>query len=83
VRLYFQSSEKHDAWELLPTIQAPTLVIHGSNDLINATANAPLLADRIPTAELYIVQGGRHLYFIEFRSEASRVVIDFLARHPL
>jgi pimeloyl-ACP methyl ester carboxylesterase len=82
-KLHYLASEGHDTWDLLPTITAPTLVIHGSNDLINPTANAPLLAGRIPGAEIHIVEGGRHGYFIEFREEASRVVIDFLARHPL
>lgn len=82
-KLHYQASEEHDSWNLLPTISVPTLVIHGSNDEVNPTANAYLLAERIPGAELYIVQGGRHGYFIEFREEASRVVLDFLARHPL
>lgn len=83
LRLHYLASEGHDAWDLLPIIKAPTLVIHGSDDRVNPTANAPLLASRIPNAELYIVQGGRHGYFLEFREEASRVVNDFLARHPL
>jgi hypothetical protein len=48
-----------------------------------ARANAYLLAERIPGAELCIVEGGRHGYFVEFREEASRVVNDFLACHPL
>jgi pimeloyl-ACP methyl ester carboxylesterase len=82
-RLHYLASEGHDAWNLLPTIKAPTLVIHGSEDAVNPTANAPLLANRIPNAELYIVQGGRHGYFIEFREEAGRVVKEFLARHPI
>jgi pimeloyl-ACP methyl ester carboxylesterase len=50
---------------------------------VNPTANAYLLAKRIPGAQLYIVTGGRHGYFIEFREESSRVVNDFLARHRL
>jgi len=82
-RLHYLASEGHDSWDLLPTIKAPTLVIHGSEDVVNPTANAPLLAERIPNAELYIVKGGRHGYFVEFREEASRVVNEFLARHPL
>ncbi len=82
-RLHYLASEGHDTWDLLPTIKAPTLVIHGSEDVVNPTANAPLLANRIPNAELYIVEGGRHGYFVEFREEASRVVNEFLARHPL
>jgi 3-oxoadipate enol-lactonase len=82
-RLHYLASEGHDAWDQLPSIAAPTLVIHGSDDRLNPTANAPLLAERISGAELYIVQGGRHYYFEEFREEASRVVLGFLARHPL
>lgn len=82
-KLHYQASEGHDTWDLLPTITSPTLVIHGSQDSVNPTANAYLLAERIPNAELYIVEGGRHGYFIEYREEASRVVNAFLARHPL
>jgi pimeloyl-ACP methyl ester carboxylesterase len=82
-RLHYLASEGHEAWDQLPTSAAPTLVIHGSDDRLNPTANAPLLAERIPGAELYIVQRGRHGYFEEFREEASRVVLGFLARHPL
>jgi 3-oxoadipate enol-lactonase len=81
--LHYKASEGHDTWDLLPTITAPTLVIHGSEDRINPTANAYLLAERIPGAELYIVDGGRHGFFMEFREEANRVINDFLARHPL
>lgn len=81
--LHYKASEGHDSWDLLPTIQNPTLVIHGDNDLINPSANAPLLAERIPGAELCIIPGGRHGYFIEFRDEASTAVLDFLSRNPL
>ena len=81
-KLHYLASEGHDTWDLLPTINSPTLVIHGSDDLVNPTANAYLLAERIPGAELYIVEGGRHGYLVEFREEASRVVLEFLARNP-
>jgi 3-oxoadipate enol-lactonase len=80
-RLHYEASEAHDTWDLLPTIAAPVLVIHGTDDQVNPTANAPLLAERIPGAELYIVEGGRHGYFIEMRAEASAVVREFLGRH--
>jgi 3-oxoadipate enol-lactonase len=80
-RFHYQASEGHDAWAQLPNILAPTLVIHGSEDRVNPTANAQLLASRIPKAELHLVQGGRHAYYEEFRQEASQVVLDFLARH--
>ncbi len=82
-RLHYQASEGHDTWDLLPTIKAPTLVIHGTNDRINMTENAALLAKQIPIAELYMVKNGRHAFNEEFREESTRVVMDFLARHPL
>ena len=82
-RLHYAASEGHDSWDLLPRIQAPTLVIHGDADELNPTANAPLLAARIPGAELHLVPGGRHGFFEEFRAEASATVLDFLRRHPL
>ena len=53
-RLHYLASEGHDAWDQLPTIAAG---IHGSDDRLNPTANAPVLAERISGAELYIVQG--------------------------
>ena len=82
-KLHYRASEGHDTFDFLPRIIAPTLVIHGSADEVNMTANAPLLASRIPGAELAIIEGGRHGYAEEFRAEASRVVNDFLDRHPL
>jgi pimeloyl-ACP methyl ester carboxylesterase len=83
VRFHLQAVKGHDAWDLLPTIHAPTLVIHGSDDQQVPTANAYLLASLIPGAELSIIQGGRHGFFVEKRAEASRVVNEFLTRHPL
>lgn len=81
--LHFRASETHDSWTSLAHIQAPTLVIHGSEDRLNPTANAPLLAERIPGAEMVILEGARHLFHIECREAATRVVLDFLVRHPL
>lgn len=77
-RRHFAASAGHDAWAVLPRIAAPTLVVHGSDDVFNPTANAPLLAGRIPNARLRIVDGARHAYFEEFRAVASPLVLDFL-----
>jgi pimeloyl-ACP methyl ester carboxylesterase len=82
-QLHYRASEGHDTWDLLPSIQAPTLIIHGTNDRVNMTANSPLLAERIPNAELRLIEGGRHAFIEEFREETTPIVMDFLARHPL
>ncbi len=51
-----------DAWDDLPSIGAPTLVVHGEGDAVVDARNAPLLAGRIPGAQLRLVPGG-HLFF--------------------
>ncbi|MDR3081950.1 MAG: alpha/beta hydrolase [Streptomyces sp.] len=81
-RRHLTASNQHDTWDLLPDISAPTLVVHGSDDLLNPTANATLLADRIPGARLRLIPGARHAYFEEFRAQASPLVLDFLTTAP-
>ncbi|MFE5797083.1 alpha/beta fold hydrolase [Streptomyces sp. NPDC056503] len=77
-RRHLAASDGHDAWDALPGIGAPTLVLHGTDDRLNPTANAPLLADRIPGARLHLIEGARHAYFEEFRTTAGELVLDFL-----
>lgn len=79
---HLKASAHHDSWAVLPSISAPTLVVHGTDDVFNPTANAPLLADRIPGARLHLIPGARHAYFEEFRDVASPLVLDFLASEP-
>ena len=81
-RHHLAASNQHDAWQLLPDIKAPTLVVHGSDDLFNPAANAPLLANRIPGARLQMIPGARHAYFEEFRAIAGPLVLDFLTTVP-
>jgi pimeloyl-ACP methyl ester carboxylesterase len=73
------ASAEHDAWDVLPSITAPTLVVHGTDDIFNPTANAPLIAERIPGARMHLIEGARHGYFEEFRSVATPLVMDFLS----
>ena len=78
---HLNASGKHDAWEVLPTIVAPTLVLHGTDDVFNPAANAPLIAERIPGARVELVEGARHAYFDEFREIAGPLVLEFLAEY--
>ncbi|HJP78765.1 MAG TPA: alpha/beta fold hydrolase [Pseudonocardiaceae bacterium] len=72
------ASNGHNAWDVLPDIKAPTLILHGTDDRLNPTANARLLAERIPNARVRLIDGARHAYFVEFRDLASRAVLEFL-----
>lgn len=82
-RLHFQASQEHNAWESLPSITTPVLVVHGADDRISPVRNAELLASRIPAAELAVIEHGRHEFFVEYPKETTRIVRDFLARHSI
>ena len=82
-KMHYRASEAHDAWDLLHTIRAPTLLLHGSEDQVNLPVNSRLLAQRIPGAQLQILEGARHGYLWEFRGQASRMVLEFLGQHSL
>ena len=75
---HLRVSDRHDAWEFLPSITAPTLVLHGGQDQMAPVINAHTLADRIPGAQLHIVEEGRHGFFVEFASEVLPRAMDFL-----
>jgi 3-oxoadipate enol-lactonase len=77
-RRHLWASGEHDAWDALPLIIAPTLVLHGDRDEFNPTANAALLAGRIPDARVELLAGARHAYFEECRAAAGRLVREFL-----
>lgn len=83
LRRYFEASEAHDSWAELGRIQAPTLVLHGDADRVNMTANATLLAQRIPGAHKHLIAKARHAYYLDHQAEASEAVRRFLLDHPL
>lgn len=77
-RAHLRVSARHDAGDRLRAIEAPTLVLHGTDDLMSPVANAHLIADRIDGARLHLVDGGRHGFFEEHRTEVVPIVREFL-----
>jgi 3-oxoadipate enol-lactonase len=67
-----------DAFERLPQLHAPTLVLTGTEDVVVDPRNSELLADRIPGARLERVPGG-HLFFWEDPARFVTLVKEFLA----
>jgi 3-oxoadipate enol-lactonase len=70
----------HDAYERLNRIAAPTLVVHGEQDIFVPPANALVLAERIPGAELRLWPDAGHMYTID-EPQADREIARFLAQH--
>lgn len=71
----------HDTYELLSKIDLPALVIAGDNDRLIPVENSRILASRIPGAELVILKGPGHEFFIEDPEDVNRTILDFLGRH--
>lgn len=75
---HLRVSSGHDAWDLLPCISAPTLVLHGTDDELVPVSNSELMAAQIPEATVWQRTGGRHGFFDEFADEVSPRVRRFL-----
>lgn len=80
-RRQWEAMQAFDAHDRLPSIDVPTLVLHGTEDRLVAPENAELLASLIPGAELVLLHGAGHLYHSERAEEADDAVLDFVRRH--
>jgi 3-oxoadipate enol-lactonase len=67
-----------DAWDRIGDLRAPTLVVHGTQDVVVDPANADLLAEHIPGAVVERFEGCGHLLFWEKPARFVDVVGEFL-----
>jgi pimeloyl-ACP methyl ester carboxylesterase len=80
-RRQWEAMQSWDAYDRLPELRVPTLVLHGSEDRLIDPENARLLAARIPGAELVILDGAGHVYHSEQPEAADEAVLGFIRRH--
>ncbi|MDO9378081.1 MAG: alpha/beta hydrolase [Nocardioidaceae bacterium] len=78
-RAHLRVSARHDAFERLPEITAPTLVLHGTDDRMVPAGNAALISSRVPGAEVELTDGGRHGFFDEDADVVVPRVAAFLS----
>ena len=71
-----------DLRDLLPCIQAPTLLVWGENDEDTPLADGQLMEKRIPDAGLVIFKGTGHYAYLEQSAYFCRVVETFLRGTP-
>jgi pimeloyl-ACP methyl ester carboxylesterase len=64
----------------LGEIRCPVLVIAGTEDKMMPPENARLLADGIPGAEIYMVEGAGHAFNVERPDEVNSVLIKFFKK---
>lgn len=76
-----KAAMSHDVYDRLGRITCPTLVITGKDDALISWENSQLLAERIPHAELVLLEPAGHCFWLE-QPEPSRAAIErFLREH--
>lgn len=76
------AAARHDAWDRLPGIGAPTLVVTGADDRLTPPENSRLLAGRIAGAELAMLAGAGHDFTTDQPERSAAMVGRFLQRGP-
>jgi 3-oxoadipate enol-lactonase len=66
--------------ELLETVDIPTLVMVGNQDILTPRGDSEEIADRMPNAELVVISGAAHGFMVEHASTFNRVLLEFLGR---
>jgi pimeloyl-ACP methyl ester carboxylesterase len=79
-RRQWEAMQEWRSWDRLPALRVPTLVIHGTGDRVVPVAYGRQLAERIPGAELVLLEGAGHLYYSEQPEASDRAVLGFLDR---
>lgn len=67
------------ACDRLPSINKPTLVIVGTDDIVRPPANSLLLAEKIPGAWLVQIKGGGHGVMWQYPQQFTTVLETFLS----
>jgi pimeloyl-ACP methyl ester carboxylesterase len=74
------ASMHHDTRDRLDQIKAPTLVLVGSQDLLLSVDRSKELAEKIPAAELQVLEGAGHFMCFEHADRFNQAVLDFLTK---
>ena len=73
----------HDAWDVLPTITVPTLILAGDRDQLTPVATAERMHRAIPGSRLVVFPGHSHLVQVENPRAVHAAIDAFLADHGL
>jgi pimeloyl-ACP methyl ester carboxylesterase len=78
---HIHADKTHDAWDRLPSIQAPTLVATGENDIQVRPVYGKEVADRVPGAEWFQFRGPRasHCALLEMPEAFLQKTLAFLS----
>jgi pimeloyl-ACP methyl ester carboxylesterase len=73
----------YNVHERLHEIDAPALVLTGTDDKIVPSENSKILANAIPAASLVEFECAGHGFIVEKAQETNTHVLDFLRPHKI
>ena len=79
VRAHWAIAGTADSYARLPRIAKPTLLIHGSADVVVLAENGRTIADRISGARFQLLEGGGHCVVQEQPGAVAALVRDFVS----
>ena len=68
----------HDARDRLSMINAPSLILVGSEDCLLPVKTSRELASGIPNAKIKVLDGGGHAFTVEIPDKFNQAVLEFL-----
>ena len=74
----FDELGKHSAWDLLPEIETPTLVIAGEADRFTPAHLASRMSNQMPDARLHAIPGATHFGLIEYPEDILAALLPHL-----
>jgi pimeloyl-ACP methyl ester carboxylesterase len=69
---------RRDQTDLLPSIDVPTLIVVGSEDVVTPPSDAEAMHAKIEGSRLVVVEGAGHLSNVERPEEFNRALSEFL-----
>jgi pimeloyl-ACP methyl ester carboxylesterase len=67
-----------DVRDVLPTIEVPTLVLHGAEDILSNPDRNRAIAEAIPGAKLVTIEGAGHFPMLEKPAEVTAAFTEWL-----
>lgn len=78
-----KSAAEHSAQDVLPRVEAPTLIIAGEQDELTPLHRSEEMDERLPDSELIVLPGGTHVGPIELPDLVGEAIESFLERIEL
>ncbi|RME82279.1 MAG: alpha/beta hydrolase [Caldilineae bacterium] len=76
----WHACDRFDLRDHLPDIRVPALVVSGSQDKMTPATFGQYLAERLPDADLTLIEGGGHMLMLEQPVLVTQAFAGFLAR---